>query len=143
MSKKTWKRILSLSLILPFLLYAANVLAASSLYEVGAKSGIRYMSGGVGIGERAEMEETAGDYSLKVVLSTDKGAYISGVRLRVKEKGGRDAFGIVTNGPWLYVDLPEGWYTVSASFNGETKKQSVRVGSGKSRSRLAFSFDAK
>lgn len=143
MNTKTFRKILSLSLILPFLLSVATAFAGSSLYDVGAKSGIRYMNGGVGMGERAEMEEMAGDYSLKVVLATDEGSYISRVRIRVKEKSGQEVFEIVTNGPWLYVDLPEGRYTVSACFNGTTKNQTVQVGSGKSASRLAFSFDTK
>jgi hypothetical protein len=31
-------------------------------------------------------------------------------------------FSVTTNGPWLYVQLPEGAYTVQATFEDQTKQ---------------------
>ena len=83
--------------------------------------GFAYMTGGIGSGERELMQSWGGDYNLKLAFAEMSGAYLSDVELLI-EKDGREMARATTNGPWFYVNLPPGKYTINATYEDETKQ---------------------
>lgn len=79
------------------------------------------MTGGVGSGEREVMQSWAGDYNLKLAFAESSGVYVSDVALSI-DKDGRQMVRTMTNGPWFYIKLPPGRYTVKATYEDETKE---------------------
>jgi hypothetical protein len=111
------------------------VTSAESLEEQAAQvitgktdEGVRYMMGGVGIGERDLMQSRAEEYNLKLSFAEKVGVYLADVDVVVEDRSGKKIISRKTNGPWLYLQLPPGTYDVKATFEGETKElKNVRV----------------
>jgi len=90
--------------------------------------GIAYMMGGVGIRERELMESSAADYNVKLAFAEKVGVYLASVDVTVADQKGNEIASLTTNGPWLYLQLPPGSYTVKAAFNSETRQiKNLRV----------------
>ena len=87
--------------------------------------GIPYLSGGVGLEERAAMEAMSGQYNLKLEFAMVEGNYEGGVRVTLRGPVSLDA---VSEGPWFLVKVPPGTYKVTAESVGEVKTQTVTVG---------------
>ena len=85
------------------------------------EQGFAYMTGGIGSGEREVMQSWAGDYNLKLAFAETSGVYVSDVALSI-EKEGRQMVRTTTNGPWFYIKLPPGRYTVEAMYEDESKQ---------------------
>lgn len=90
--------------------------------------GVAYMSGGVGINERHQMEERASGYNLKLVFDVRSGDYVSDVAVKVQNKVGQVLLDTTSDGPWFFASLPSGEYKVTADFNGRTIVQTVNIG---------------
>jgi hypothetical protein len=80
------------------------------------------MTGGVGIGEREKMENWAQNYNLKLSFAEKTGVYLAEIDVVVENQSGKEMISMTTNGPWLYVRLPAGVYTVQATFKDQTKQ---------------------
>jgi hypothetical protein len=94
------------------------------------------MTGGVGSGEREIMQSWAEDYNLKLAFAETSGVYVSDVALSI-EKEGRRMVRTTTNGPWFYIKLPPGRYTVKAMYQDETKQiKNVQLAEGDRVARL-------
>lgn len=100
-------------------------------------AGVPYLSGGVGLEERQRLEQSTGDYNLKLVFAATAGAYLGDVHVVIRGPRGV-ALDATSTGPWFFAKLPPGKYRVSATANGRTQTKSVSVG-GK-QSRAAFYF---
>lgn len=85
------------------------------------EQGLAYMTGGVGTDEREIMQSWGRDYNLKLAFAEMLGVYLSDVELWI-EKDGREMVHATANGPWFYIKLPPGRYTVKATYEGETKQ---------------------
>lgn len=88
----------------------------------GKSEGIPFLSGGVGVREREVLNEMGKSYSLKMVFSNKKGEYLSDIVVRVFDSQEKVILTTVSNGPWLFIDLPNGIYHLEASFMAERKK---------------------
>jgi len=99
--------------------------------ESKTATGIRYFSGGVGEDEQAMLSALGRSDNLKLVFATREGHYLSDVAVVIKDSNGSQVLAVVTDGPWLYTDLPAGKYVISATNQGETRQQTVRVTAGK------------
>ncbi len=104
------------------------VLSEEFYFKTGNQDGISFISGGIGEGERAEMERMAKDYNLKIVLATTTGPYLSEIPVMIYDRSGKEVFKIDAGGPWLYIHLKEGKYTIKASHEGKEKKKTVQIG---------------
>jgi hypothetical protein len=62
------------------------------------------------------------DYSLKLIFSNKKGEYLSDVIVKILDWNGKTILTTVSNGPWLFIDLPTGVYDLEASLKGDRKK---------------------
>ncbi|MEO0426916.1 MAG: hypothetical protein AAF160_05660 [Pseudomonadota bacterium] len=95
-----------------------------------------YLCSGLGL-ERTE-EEANFRHSLKLVFAQTDGHFIADVDATIVRDGGA----VLTEtcpSPWLLVDLPSGSYTVTATYGGETKSATLRVGTSSVRE-YTFAF---
>jgi hypothetical protein len=86
---------------------------------------VNTLSTGVGIDERgAEHSE----YTLKLVFFVDSGAYLANINVTIFDQDGNKILETVSNGPWLYVNLKEGEYKVTAvRTNGDSQSTDFSV----------------
>ena len=95
------------------------------------EQGFPYMSGGIGIDEREVMQSWGGAYNLKLSFAEESGTYLSDVKLLIEDETGREMIRTTSNGPWFYVQLPPGTYTIKATFEDETKQiKNLRLSEG-------------
>lgn len=99
--------------------------------------GTPYVSGGIGLGERAALQKTAKDYNLKVTMAMKSGDYVADVEVTVENSAGKKVLQADAQGPWLYAKLPAGTYKVRADMSGQTRQRTVRIGS-RSQSQVYF-----
>ena len=80
---------------------------------------IRYFSAGMGLEERAAQYPP---FPLKLIFVAGAKAYMSKVSVTITDTKGAVQLQVPAEqvpGPWLYVDLPAGTYTVTASREGQ------------------------
>ena len=108
----------------------ALVLVAPAWGQLSLQSsnGARYVSGGIGEGEREEMLLMLPDYNLKVVAAAQgSGAFIAGVGLVVLDARGGKVLETTLDGPWLMGRLPPGRYELQATHDGATQKRTITL----------------
>jgi hypothetical protein len=109
------------------------------LPQVHSDRGIRYVSGGVGEGERAELEALSHQFNLRLLFAMQgSGEYLSAVRVNILDPRGETVLTAESKGPWFFAQLAPGDYTVEASIPGPAQQQPQRQkthieGSGQSR----------
>lgn len=111
------------------------------LLQVHNDQGIRYVSGGVGEGERAELNTLSNQFNLRVLFAMQgSGEYLSAVRVNILDARGETILTAESKGPWFFAQLAPGDYTVEASVPGEARarqqpqRQTAQIkGSGQSR----------
>ncbi|MEW6764654.1 MAG: hypothetical protein AB1344_02545 [Pseudomonadota bacterium] len=79
------------------------------------QNGISFIGGGVGMAERAALEQWAKDYSLRIEMARKSGEYIGDMRVRVYGGQGETLVDAPSDGPLMYVQLPAGRYAVEVS----------------------------
>ncbi|MFP4316024.1 MAG: hypothetical protein ACOC24_02130 [Desulfovibrionales bacterium] len=88
--------------------------------------GVRVVSGGVGQSEREYLQDLDGDFSLKLVFVLKSGSYLSQIPVSVTGQN-RIALQTESSGPWMLMELPEGTYTVKATYEGVEKTREISV----------------
>jgi hypothetical protein len=88
---------------------------------------VRYLSGGVGREEARPMERLAGAYNVKVTFVEGSRAYLSNVRLIVREQSGKTRLWLKNAGPVVYARLPAGSYSIAAEHGKRIYIQRVTV----------------
>lgn len=91
---------------------------------------VKYLTGGIGDDERAEMEAAKAEYSLHVINARKSGEYLEDTRTVISRKDGKEYVPLldVNAGPLLYAQLAPGSYLVEATRYGITKKKNVVIG---------------
>lgn len=101
---------------------------ASALDEGLTRQGIHYQSGGVSADEREAMQAQRGQHSLWVVVATaGSGAYTGDTQILIRDAAGQVVFDRTLDGPWLFIDLPVGRYTVEAKGNGHSQRRQTHI----------------
>lgn len=77
--------------------------------------GISYIGGGVGVAERAALEQWAKDYTLRIEMARKSGEYLGDMQVRVFNAGGETVLAAPSDGPLFYVQLPDGPYAVEVA----------------------------
>lgn len=94
--------------------------------------GFPYLTGGVGSDERLALEERAKAFNVKLVFALSDGSYVAGVKLEIAGAKNQMIVSTTTTGPWFYIQLPPGTYSVKATFAGQSKEvKSLRVSQDK------------
>ena len=100
--------------------------------------GIRYVSGGVGEGERAEINALSDRFNLRLLFAMQgSGSYVADVQVSVRDSRGESVLVATSNGPWFLAELPPGTYTVVAEVLDQVRRQTARIG-GPRQTRLNF-----
>lgn len=105
--------------------------------QIREDRGIRYVSGGIGANERDELNALSHQFNLRLLFAMQAGNYLADVRVNIINARGETVFSAKSEGPWFFVQLPPGAYTVDVDAMGRTQGQSVRINSGR-QSRLNF-----
>ena len=114
--------------------------AEAAHFKEGISHGIAYMTGGVGVDERADMARTARDFNLKLVFAEPSKPYLADVRVEIRDKSGTKLIDTSSDGPWFFARLPEGQYQVTVDHAG--KKEEKTVDTGTSLQTLTFFWKA-
>lgn len=101
---------------------AAEIPPAIMITEGKTSHGFSYLFGGVSSNEREAMEERAKGYNVKLVFAARDGSFISGVALVIATARVGEIMSLTTAGPWFFIQLPPGVYSVKATFKGETQE---------------------
>jgi len=92
------------------------------------QNGVQYMSGGIGLDEAAAIAAAAPNYStLLGFAATGSGEYLSDVHVIIRQAEGRLLLDVISNGPFLLVNLVPGRYQVVASYLGVEQVKRIRV----------------
>jgi hypothetical protein len=95
---------------------------------------IRYFSAGVGVDERTA---TYPQFPLKLIFVAGVKAYASQVSVTITDTNGAVRLQVPAeqvSGPWLFVDLPAGTYTITATRGDQTQaKATGNIAKGRSK----------
>ncbi|WP_255987439.1 carboxypeptidase-like regulatory domain-containing protein [Chitinolyticbacter albus] len=94
----------------------------------------RFVSGGVGDEELGALQAVRSQYNLQLLMTEKSGAYLSGVKVEVRDGKGQTLLDTTTTGPYLFAQLPDGRYQLVASLDGQTQQRAVSVQGNKARS---------
>ncbi len=98
------------------------------LPEIQTEGGITYITGGIGDEELAEINARESDFNTHLLLKAKNGEYMGEVDLRFFDTKGVEVFAVEDVGPYFYVNLPVGKYSVEAtSQKGTVKKAKVNA----------------
>lgn len=79
--------------------------------EIRTVGDIRYITGGVGDEEKAQLAMVENDFNMRMLIAGTGGAFISGAMVRVMDKDNRLVLSTDGVGPYLYAFMPAGTYT--------------------------------
>jgi len=99
-----------------------------ALQSDAAKAQGGAVSGGVSVNARDNLRSQVPPHNIKMVFALNTGNYLSDVDVKVTDRSGKVVIQDVSNGPWLYAQLPPGSYTATATYNGSAKTQRFTVG---------------
>lgn len=88
---------------------------------------VAHISGGISEEGRAELMQTSQNYNLKLVFALVGGAYLSDIKVAIQNRQGAPVFEGVSSGPWMFVQLPPGKYTITATNRDQSLQKSARV----------------
>ncbi|HPF57368.1 MAG TPA: carboxypeptidase-like regulatory domain-containing protein [Candidatus Competibacteraceae bacterium] len=113
-------------------------LPPGGLVRIQENQGIRYVSGGVGEGERSELNALSNQFNLRLLFAMQgSGDYLADVQVNIMDEGGRTVLSAQSQGPWFFTQLPPAAYRVEVSVLNQTQQQTVRV-TGSRQSHLTF-----
>jgi hypothetical protein len=92
---------------------------------------VPYMTGGVGVDEREALFAASKDYGLKLSFAAkDETAFLSDVTVSIATSRGEQVMLMREMGPYLFVKLEPGDYTITASSRDQILEQTARVSAG-------------
>jgi hypothetical protein len=94
-----------------------------SLPPIQSQGQIEFLTGGIGLDESQAILQEGGKWPLMLELakaSTPGAAYISDVQISIKDVSGTTVLETITDGPYLLAKLPQGKYSLDATYDGET-----------------------
>lgn len=101
---------------------------ASGALTPEVKNGIRYVSGGIGVEERAWLAKHAKNFNTRLTFAVvPSGEFVSDVHVKITDKAGKPVIETTANGPQLFVQLPKGHYKIVATHDGQPVTHSIDV----------------
>ena len=91
----------------------------TSVIQAKSPSGHPYMDGGIGFAAQQAMERMASPYNLKLVFARRAGTPIAPNFLVIGANHSLHLEKIFVRGPWFYIRLPSGAYTILARFDDQ------------------------
>ena len=110
---------------------AGAAMAADQLLPATQRAGqIRYLSGGIGLDQSTAMKNAMHDYPLVLTFVGSTGnarQYLANVPVIIEDGQGNIVLQTSSDGPFMLISLPNGRYTVSASYQGKPQRHAVTV----------------
>ncbi|MCF4995543.1 carboxypeptidase regulatory-like domain-containing protein [Pseudomonas syringae] len=120
-------------LVFPLMLEAANLEPIDSTavqVQRQQQNGINYLSGGIGEDESRAIQQASG-YNLHMIFSIGvEDKYVPDVGVVIERAPGQTVLSLNQAGPLVYVQLSPGKYTVIATRNGISRRNTTDIGSG-------------
>lgn len=113
-----------LAMLLPFSLSLCLNMPALAAGSNCSNKDIACLSGGIGSTEREELQQQAGQYTFWLRTAASKsGAYLADIKVIVRdEKTKTVLFNTTMDGPWLFLNLPEGRYEIEAQYHDKVTR---------------------
>lgn len=111
--------------------------------KVASARDITYVTGGICKDEAEFMKGIAPKFPLAILLvekEEGKEVYLADVRVTLINSNNEAVLDVMTEGPFLLVNLPSGDYTISALFHGIPKTKAIKI-RDKQHKRVVFSWD--
>ncbi|HEU4854499.1 MAG TPA: hypothetical protein VFS89_04330 [Nitrosospira sp.] len=105
----------------------------AALPSVQSQGQTEFLTGGIGADESEAILQQARSWPLVLELAQNgpaRAAYISDVRVTIKDGSGNVILDTVTEGPFLLVRLAPGRYSLDASYESKTLHRDVSIGEG-------------
>jgi hypothetical protein len=105
----------------------------AALPPVQSQGQTEYLTGGIGADESEAILQQARSWPLVLELAQSgpaRAAYISDVRVTIKDGSDNVILDTVTEGPFLLVRLAPGRYSLDASYESKTLHRDVSIGKG-------------
>ena len=106
---------------------------------------VQYVTGGIGEAEYVSMRQAQCKFPLALEFARKAAhhdTYIADVEVSVTDEAGRSVLAVRSDGPYLLAKLPDGEYTVRATYFGHTLERTVKVAAHAS-ARTVFVWDMK
>ncbi|OLL27508.1 hypothetical protein BTH42_32210 [Burkholderia sp. SRS-W-2-2016] len=117
---------------------AANEIHRTGMPATQQQGDVSYVSGGVGRDESAALRQARRQWPLSLQFTGPGSSYVADVQVRIA-KGSTTVLDTTSHGPYLLARVPPGRYTVSATYSGVTRRETVNV-RGNGSARAVFSF---
>lgn len=115
------------------LMASAVVSAESALPPTQQSGSVTYLSGGIGLEQSLAIKSEMRNYPLVLTFvgrtANNGNEYLSDIPVTIADRRGRLLLDASSDGPFLLASLPNGRYTVTASYQGVTQKHVVNVSS--------------
>jgi hypothetical protein len=119
-----------LVILIGLLLINGSVFAESPK-TLNTKSGLSYMTGGIGEEDATIMRANAKKYTLNLLFSEGtSGRWVTDVNVNIYNEQSETVFRIIGSKPMLYVNLPAGTYTILANNAGQKLRHKFTVEDG-------------
>jgi len=95
---------------------------------------VTYLSGGIGQREAKAMESVESKYPLSlefVQRAKPRDEFLADVNVTITDRSGKTALTAVSDGPFLFANMPNGTYTLRATDNGKTFTRRLVIAKGK------------
>ena len=99
-----------------------------------AQGAVVYRTGGIGHDEATAMKHAERKYplALEFIAKTDPDNwFLADVEVTIKDDHGHAALNTYSDGPFLFAKLPNGRYTVTATYDGNSETRHVNVAAKK------------
>jgi hypothetical protein len=100
---------------------AIATIVLSSAVAMNAQA-VNFWTGGVGIESRAE----APLFNTAFQFFQHDGSFLADISYTLYDANGQQMLQGMTEGPWLFVDLPNGQYSIKGVHTGSGETQSIR-----------------
>lgn len=118
-------------------------LAQPVMPQMQKYEGIDYMSGGIGQAQSDAMQAASGKFPLALTFSQRAGKvaeFVANVPVTIKNAAGKSVLSATSEGPYMFVNLPAGEYTIHATYNGRAMERHAIVRSDGTTSRIYFEW---
>ena len=95
---------------------------------LNSKSGIRYVTGGIGEEDAGAMRVQAKNFTLNLLFSEGtSGRWVTDANVNIYDEASNLVFRIIASEPMLYVNLPAGTYTILANNAGQKLRHKITI----------------
>jgi hypothetical protein len=88
---------------------------------------ISFVTGGIGSDEAQAFRSAAAQYNLRLTLAAVSGEFFAGVRVTLRDAQGNTVVEAVSDGPYLFLNVPPGRYQVTADNLGQVQRRNALV----------------